>query len=313
MLRHYLHPELGYLRLSGPDRVDFLQRQTTNDVRLLSPTRGLTTVLTNPAARILDVLQLLDEGDTIGIIPLPGRSHTTFNYLRKRIFFNDNVELSNASAHTLLVDLEGDTAPGFLRQHGIEPPPLDGVTSGQLGGVTVRLLAQPGLFGTGYRLLTRAGEPLIEQLTRAGIPPLSPAEREILRVEAGLPAVDHELTETYTPHETNLDAWISETKGCYTGQEVLARQTTYDKVTRRMVGLRLEAPVEHGARVTAGGKPAGAVTSAVVSPRLGPIALAVLKRPHNQPGTAVQVASPSGDVPATVVPLPFSPSFRLHN
>ncbi len=299
-------PSVGLLRLSGPDRVAFLQRQTTNDVTALTATRTVTTVLTSATARILDVLQLFDEGDSLGILPLPGHAETTYPYLRRRIFFNDNVTLTNLSAEVSILDLEGEKAGDWLRELGLEPPSLAGSVTGTLAGIGVRALGQPGLAGIGYRLLAPAGEPLLDHLSHSGIPALSPEAYEILRIEAGLPAAGRELTEDYTPHETNLAAWISDTKGCYTGQEILARQVTYDKITRHMVGLKLDAPTQSGANVLAEGKPAGTVTSAANSPRLGAIALAILKRPFHEPGTPVTLETEDGTVNATVVSLPFS-------
>jgi len=299
---HYL-PQTGCLHLTGSDRVGFLQRQTTNDVALLAPNRAVTTVLTSPAARILDVLQLFEDGETIGIVTLPGRTESTHTYLRRRIFFNDNVTLTNASAETYIFDLEGQKAGDWLREQGITPPLLDGVVAGTLADTPVRVIGQPGLAGIGFRVLS--GAPLLDLVTHADIPPLSPEERNILRIEAGLPDADHELTEEYTPHETNLAAWINETKGCYTGQEVLARQVTYDKISRHMVGLKLDAPVQHGVSVLVEGKPVGVVTSAVLSPRFGPIALAILKRPFHETGTEVTVENETGTTNAVVTSLPF--------
>ena len=78
---------------------------------------------------------------------------------------------------------------------------------------------------------------------------------------------------------------VSGNKGCYPGQEVIARQLTYDKVTQRLVGLRLDEPVAPGGRLLAEGKPVGVITSAAVSPRFGAIALGVVKRPHHEVGT----------------------------
>ena len=299
---HYL-PLTGCLRLAGPDRVTFLQRQTTNDVALLAPNHAVTTVLTSPSGRILDVLQLFEDGEMIGIVTLPGHAETTHAYLRRRIFFNDNVTLTNTSAETQILDLEGVKAGDWLLEQGIEPPPLDGVMTGTLATTSARVIGQPGLAGIGYRILSKT--PLLERVTRVGIPALTSEEREILRVEAGLPAAGHELTEDYTPHEANLVAWISETKGCYTGQEVLARQVTYDKITRHMAGLRLDAPVQPGAKVFAEDKPIGTITSAVNSPRLGPIALAIIKRPYNEPGTQVAVENETGMANAIITALPF--------
>jgi len=304
----YFLPSTGCLHLTGPDRIAFLQRQTTNDVTKLASDRAVTTVLTSATARILDVLQLFEDGETIGVLPLPGRADSTFTYLRRRIFFNDHVTLTNTSDEFPVVDLEGEKAGDWLREQGLEPPPLDGVTPGTLADTPVRIIGQPGLTGIGYRVLASSGNagPLLDHLSRSNLSPLPSPLYEILRIEAGLPAAGHELTEDFTPHETNLAAWVNDTKGCYTGQEILARQVTYDKITRHMVGLNLNAPAQSGANVLAEGKPAGTITSAVISPRLGPIALAILKRPFHEPGTPVTVDTGSVPINAIVSPLPFS-------
>jgi folate-binding protein YgfZ len=168
------------------------------------------------------------------------------------------------------------------------------------------VVGQPGLAGTGYRLVAPAiARQAVEQaLAEAGGERLDPALYEILRVEAGLPAAGAELDERYTPLETGLGEAISSTKGCYTGQEVIARQLTYDKVTQHLAGLRLSAPVTSGLPVLAEGRGVGTVTSFAQSPVYGPIALAILKRPFHEPGREVQVGE---GVRATVSALPFAP------
>src|SRR5690606_39681801 len=115
----------------------------------------------------------------------------------------------------------------------------------------------------------------------AGAVPLGEEAYDVLRVEAGLPASGTELTEDFTPLETGLAYTVSTSKGCYTGQEVLARQINYDKVSRQLVGLRLKEPAPAGSAVRAEGRPAGTVTSVVLSPEHGWIALAVVRRPHH--------------------------------
>jgi folate-binding Fe-S cluster repair protein YgfZ len=104
----------------------------------------------------------------------------------------------------------------------------------------------------------------------------------------------------------NLDVAISSVKGCYTGQEIIARQITYDKVTRRLVGLRLESPVDPMVAIQVDGRTVGAITSVAASPRWGLIALAVIKRPHHEPGTAVTVLYEGRSVSATTTVLPFA-------
>jgi folate-binding protein YgfZ len=127
-------------------------------------------------------------------------------------------------------------------------------------------------------------------------------------VENGLPAAESELTGDYTPLEMGLETAISNTKGCFTGQEVIARQLNYDKVTQHLVILRLQAHGEAGERAWVEGRPVGLLTSAVQSPRFGPLALAVIKRPYHQPGTGVIIGGDgkTGGTPAVVAESPLS-------
>jgi folate-binding protein YgfZ len=160
---------------------------------------------------------------------------------------------------------------------------------GEIGGEAVIADGQRGLSGTGYRLLVpSAGWNTVEQkLTGARAEQLSDESYHILRVEAGLPAAGAELTEEFTPLEAGLDYAVSGAKGCYTGQEVLARQTTYDKVTQHLVCLRLDAPARVGERLWAEGKSVGVITSTATSPRLGAIALGMVRRPYHEAGAAL--------------------------
>jgi folate-binding protein YgfZ len=128
-------------------------------------------------------------------------------------------------------------------------------------------------------------------------------DAEARRVEAGLPRYGIDVTEDHFPFEANLDAVISYTKGCYIGQEVVARAHARGHANKRLVGLRLPAIVPPGTPVAAAARPeAGVVTSSVVSPDFGPIALAYLHRSVWNPGTEVEVAGTR----AVVAALPFS-------
>ncbi|MYH61612.1 MAG: hypothetical protein F4148_07565 [Caldilineaceae bacterium SB0675_bin_29] len=112
---------------------------------------------------------------------------------------------------------------------------------------------------------------------------------EARRVALGRPLPGKELTDAFTPLETGM-AWVcAENKGCYTGQEIIARQLTYDKVTRSLVRLRSEMPLPEGATVSVNKRSVGTITSCAHGPSAGPAALAVLKRPHNVEGAEVTV------------------------
>ena len=151
--------------------------------------------------------------------------------------------------------------------------------------------------------LTRL-DALQERLTDAGAVLLTGADGyEARRIELGRPRPGKELIDAFSPLETGM-AWVcAEDKGCYTGQEIIARQLTYDKVTRTLVRLRSELSLSEGAAVSFDGRRAvGTVTSSAVSPTAGPVALAVLKRPHNTEGVEVSVEGAAAHVEQILAP-----------
>jgi tRNA-modifying protein YgfZ len=302
----FIIPQPGYLVVSGEDRVAFLQRQTSNDVRALAPGQAVLTVLTSATARILDVLYLFQEGDSVGVITLQGRGEATYRYLRSRIFFMDKVALS--SNGLAQIDLLGPQSGVILDLLGLgAAPQANQIIQTNLQDLPVRLLGLEPSFAPGCRLLVanEAAAQVEERLRQAGAIRLTEESYDVLRVEAGLPAGSHELVEDYTPLEAGLAVAISDKKGCYTGQEVLARQVTYDRVTQSLCGLKLAGSSNAGDKLqSSDDSPAGRITTQVESPRHGRIALAVLKRPFNQPGTVLYTAA--AQVEAVVTELPFS-------
>jgi folate-binding protein YgfZ len=301
---YYRIESSSYLQLSGPDRIDFLQRQSTNDLRKLEPGQVIQTVLTSPTARILDVLYAFASGEDLHIIPLPGHAAQTAKFLKSKIFFMDKVEVTDLSEAYTQIDVFGPTAVQTLDEAGFGAlPEIGQSTEDEIAGTAVRVLGLAGLTSAvTYRLVIpeAAGEQVIEQLQASGVAPVSRDTFEVLRIEAGLPGPEGELTEDYTPLEANLSAAISDAKGCYTGQEVLARQVNYDKITRALVKLRLVENVETGAKIYAADKNVGTLTSTAQSPGQGAIALGIIKRPYNNTGTEVQIAGANGKIQAFV-------------
>ena len=301
---YFLYPESGLLSVSGPDRVDFIQRQTTNDVRKAQAGAALTSVMTSATARILDVLTLIVQDDRLLALTLPGQAADTAAFLKSKIFFMDNVEVNDHSADYFRLDIEGPTAAKALAQLGIDSPPaIDGHCIVELDGVPMHLIGIRGLTSeTGYHLVgpRPQQDAVLRQLLAANCPALSATSREILRIEAGRPGPTTELTQNYTPLETGLAWTLSHTKGCYTGQEVIARQVNYDKITKQIVRLTLSALPQPGDKLRAAGKNAGTITSVAHSPQRGPLALAILKRPHFENGTQLTIENDENTIEATV-------------
>jgi folate-binding protein YgfZ len=299
-------PQVGVLRITGYDRMSFIQRQTTNDIAQLKREQVLLSVLTSPMGRILDVFTLFLEPEALVLLPLPGKVESTAKYLNSRIFFMDQVEITNASNEFGRFNLFGPQSVNLLTKLGFQYHGLPGLWHGTLAGYPVQVLDGQDLMGVKKIILVPLqSAPHVETLLREeGFVYLDSSTIDILRIEAGLPGSEQELTDEYTPLEVGLRNAISVNKGCYTGQEVLARQINYDKVTRSLVRLQLDAETKVGVGVSVEGKPVGQITSASVSPRFGPIALGVLKRPAGQPGTQVIVGDPQ--VHGVVVDAPFT-------
>jgi folate-binding protein YgfZ len=206
-----------------------------------------------------------------------------------------------------VVAVLGPEAHAALARAGAETPELseESHVAVRLAGADVRVAHAGDLPGIGYVVhVPEAALPAaIAALRSAGASELSGPELDARRVEAGRPWYGPDVTEANLLHETGLlREYHSASKGCYVGQEVVARlEARGGNVNKIMRGLRLTAPAAAGDAVSAEGKEVGRVTTAALSPRLGPIALGYVHRGHADPGQAVEVAG----APATVVGLPF--------
>ncbi len=285
----YVVPSPGYLVFSGETRQEYLQRQTTNDLGLISATRALPNFLTSASGRILEFFTLLQDGESIGMLTQPGHGPGLADYFTKRIFFNDKVTVEDKSAGWALIELYGPEADVAASLLGFESMPNEeDVLS---AGDTLLIGLGKGGFETRPYILvalsTLVAE-LMKNLSSVKAAALSFETREILRIEALQPG-DPEFNGEYTPFELGLERYVSTEKGCYTGQEVLARQVTYDKIVRRLVQLRSDEHIQLGALVLGEGKDIGHVTSQASSPSLGNIALTVLRKPFDAAGTKVEL------------------------
>lgn len=302
------------LWLGGEDRIAFLQRLSTNEMRL-RPGQGTVTILTSPTARILAVLTVQVYPTGLLLLAGPGQGPAIFNTLRSQIFFSDRVTLEGRGGVLAQFAIFGPQAGDVLAQAGAGETgdlPLFGWRTVALAGADVTAQRIEGIGNQGFLLLapSPAAQAVRATILRAGAAPLSEDAYHILRIEAGLPAPGTELTEDVTPLEAGLRRFCDDHKGCYTGQEIIARQITYDKVAHHLVGLLLATPVVAKAQIQADASGAaqgiGWVSSATHSVALDrPIAMAFVRRAFSDPGTQVVIKSNDGPVAAEVVALPF--------
>jgi folate-binding protein YgfZ len=306
----------GRIYMHGRDRAELLQRLSTNDLLPLKPGQGAQTVLTTPIGRIIDLLTIHALDEALLLVTSPGQGPAVYGHLKQNIFFNDQVTLEPAGRALSQLALYGPQAGSLLADLGGGAPAglaLHATAELIIAGAAVRVARRRPIGGDGYTLYIPAAEaPAVRAaLEAAGAAPLDEHSFEALRVEAGIPAFGRELSQEYIPLETGLVDAISFTKGCYVGQEIIARMESRGRLAKQMRGLRLSAPGgEAGASIAApsklsvAGKEAGDLTSVVLSPRLGPIALAYVRSAHAEPGTVVGIEG--SDLVGEVVELPFS-------
>ncbi|HYR55348.1 MAG TPA: glycine cleavage T C-terminal barrel domain-containing protein [Myxococcaceae bacterium] len=301
------------LRLTGEDRIGFLQGMVTNDVKGLAEGDAAYSAMVTAKGALVADMRILRRTDDLLLDLEPGSAALVQQFLGKYLV-SEEVEISDATAHFALLRLLGPevhriAAAAFghetplpSRDHFTQiefdshPAWLIGVEIGSNHGVDL-LVSREHLTGAfGRTLHTR--ETL--GLRLAGFDTF-----EILRVEAGLPRFPQDMDEQTIPLEANLERAISYEKGCYIGQEVIARATFRGHVNRKLIGLGFgAAEPPRNAELRNNGKRVGFITSAVRAPaRVGMIGLGYVHRDSLEPGTQLEVVDyPPG---AIVHALPF--------
>ena len=293
----------GVLVLTDADRHDFLHRMTTNEINKVKPGAATVTVLTSPTARILFTFTVLVRAEELWLLPTPGAMPALERHLRGQIFFMDKVKVRNPGETLRRIRLMGPQAAQRLTDLGFAATTLADEHWLEQDGVVI--LAQDKFDVPGFEIIAPPEQhsALLTQLATSGVPLLTDESAyERYRIELGRPVAGHELTDAYNPLEAGL-AWVcADNKGCYTGQEIIARQITYDKITKSLVGLRSAHLLPVGAEILVDGRAVGAVTSATASSGTqAPIALAIVKRPFHEAGATLSVDGQAVEV----VALPF--------
>ncbi len=266
--------DLGRLLVSGKDALDLLHRLTTQDVRSLGPGQGTAAAFVTAKGRLIDWVTLHSLEDRLLCLTGPGRSIAVADYI-DRYTFREEVKVENADRSHGTLGLFGARARERVARlfgESAAERPLHHPVQVRLAGAEAVLARTFPLAGDGYHLTAPAGAlpalraAILERST--GLIEADQACLEILRIEAGLPAAGRELTEDYNPWEARLNDAISLNKGCYVGQEVVARLNTYKKVSKYLVRLRIESGVPApGARLVGQGDEAiGTLTSAAAVP-----------------------------------------------
>ncbi|HWH94871.1 MAG TPA: glycine cleavage T C-terminal barrel domain-containing protein [Baekduia sp.] len=297
--------EAGKLLLTGEQAREFLDGQVSNDIAQLQDGHGrYAALLTNKGRMLADLRVLAVEGGGLLLVCERVALQALFDQLRRGLI-GWKVELHKRTLQLGLLSLVGPRAEQVARAAGLPVP------GAEEHGVVALPAARgdDGLVGAvvrtdvGLDVLTPAGRDgdVRAALLAGGAVEAPEAAAEIVRVEHGRPRYGADLDETVMPEEAGIvDRAVSFKKGCYIGQETVARLHWKGKPNRHLRGLRLGGPAPTGTPVVAGEREVGRVGSSVVSPRHGAIALAILRR-EVAPGDHVL----AGDVEAEVVTPPF--------
>jgi len=288
----------GKLIASGPEAAEYLQGQLTNDVEALAPGDGQYAALLDRKGHIQADMRVLRIGaEEIWVDTEPEALAAAKRHL-EMYKIGREVAIADLTAERAILSLIGPRSveiagSAALHEHASEAAKIGGVECLAVGTADgIDLIAGS----------TEAAD-LREALTGAGAVEVGPAAAEVVRIEAGTPRFGAEMSSETMPAEASIvERAVSFTKGCYIGQEPVARLHYKGRPNRRLRGLELSAPAAPGASLHLGEKEVGRVGSACLSPARGPIALAIVRR---EAETGDELAVGEDGVTARVIDLPF--------
>jgi folate-binding protein YgfZ len=293
----------GRFVMTGDDRLNIMHRISTNDLLNIEIGEGRPTLFTNPNARVIDRATVYNRGEQALIITEAGRGESLRLYLQRNIFFNDKARIEDLSATTNLFTLHGAKADdviaqlfdGNIPQHGAEI---------MLADASVFIARRKPVSVSQWVIVTaqdRAADvwqAIMQAGASHGLRAAGSLTYNVLRIRAGRPAVGRELSTEYIPLEIGLWDEVSFHKGCYTGQEIIARMESRNRLARTMVTLRLSAFVQAPAELRLDGRVIGTLTSSVTTPAGEHLGIGVVKVQAAQVGSGYNVGQAQASVTA---------------
>lgn len=301
---------VGLLEVTGKDRASFLHAMLSNDVKSLTPGQGCAAAFLDVHGKVQVLLRVLVLEDRIFVITPIGMAADTMEALDK-FLFSEKAYFRDATGELALLVLAGPEAPALAERLTGQHPPEHAWAhvAARVGDDEVRLVRGGGeIDEPEVWMLTAAGARVWSAVRAAGVPVVGVTAQESLRIEAGTPIYHHDVDASVLLPEIPLDPFVSYTKGCYIGQELVVRVRDRGHVTRHLRGLVMEgeevpAP---GASILADGAEIGRLTSTTFSYGLGrPIGLGFVRRQQSEPGTKLTVRDGERLLPASVSALPF--------
>lgn len=309
--------EKSVVKLTGKDTLDFLHRVSTNDVKDLKPFYKHPTLFLNEKGRFIDRTVLLNL-DSHFILIGENDSGRLNNWLTKYIIMEE-IQTADLSKQNVIFDLIGPQSESYLTLIlGDEIKSLNGenILNPSVDGFNFFLFSMHEPNGLKYyRILISSDQApnffdyLLENKSVFDVTPVGSSAYDIFRVESGIPAYPNEINDQFNPHENSLISEVNFKKGCYIGQEVIARLDTYDKVSRVMTGFVFDQPFESSLPASifdVSGEEIGLVTSVVGSIQIGKkIGLGFLKKKFIGSDNEIYLKAGSQKINLSVSGIPF--------
>lgn len=281
------------LEMAGSTAADLLNRISTNDLTHLPVGIGRPTVLVSAVARILDRIDVFRRESDLLVLGEPGRTNPLRAYLQRNIFFGDDVQLKGLYAETHQFDLHGPLAGEVIQRAAPQAAALEFMQgcAAVIAGASVYVARRKPVSEQRWTVIVpndhaaRAWSALAE----AGARPAGSLIYNVLRVRAGLPSVGRELSDQFIPLEVGLWDEVSFSKGCYTGQEIIARMESRNRLAKTLVLLQPAAEISAPASIYASGRQIGQLTSSVTAPDGERFAIGVIRPDFAEPGQALEI------------------------
>ncbi len=310
----------GTCLVTGEDRVTWLQSIISQDILPLQPEQGTLSTFMNHKGKILSYFRVYLRPDSLFLEDVGEVGDQTYQALRKFLLYGTKAKLHNGLGAWGILLVTGPKAHSVIQQtlslqvkelEDLQCLPFTFQNSDGFVAHTQETRSQDYEVFVPHEALVPLWERLLKTVQQESGSLLGCRTLETLRIEAGIPRLGIEINEQIVPPEANMEGkTFSLTKGCYPGQEVVARMDTYGAIKRRLVGLVLESPEKvipaQGSKIFSGTREVGWVSSAIFSPLLGkPVALGFPLRDFTKPATPLEVETGGIKIPAMVSTLPF--------
>jgi glycine cleavage system T protein len=302
------------IEVSGAEAVQFLNGLVTNDMKTLTDGAWMPAAFPTPQGRLIASTRVIRRRDAF-LFETEAISHASLLKTLERFTLAGDFRVKDLTEERAQLSIQGASAGEIIGQVlGEEAGSLERLRAVETlwKDTSVSVIRATHTGEDGFDLFVDAAQAslLWQELRAAGAQPIGFDALEILRIEAGLPRYGLDMDETNVVTEAGLDDAVSYTKGCYTGQEIIARIHWRGHVAKKLTGLVFvrEGNIERDAKIRteADGKEIGRITSTTFSPRLHrQVALGYVKYDYLKPGTRVNVASGNEEREATVTELPL--------